>query len=79
VVFTVRTGPGRHLVRCHVLGPDGRPRPEYAANLLVEDGASRFVLPSALSDPEGEYRIDATDVLTGARAEARAFLKRAAR
>jgi len=79
VAFTVRTGPGRHLVRCHVLGPDGRLRPEYAANLLVEDGASRFVFPSALSDPEGEYRIDAADVLTGARAEARAFLKRAAR
>ena len=75
VSFALQTGDGRHLVRCHVLGPDGRFRPEYARNLLVEDGAGRFVLPSALDDPAGEYRIVATDVLTGARAEAKVTLK----
>ena len=75
VSFALRPGAGRHLVRCHVLDPDGRFRPEYARNLLVEDGAGRFVLPSALNDPAGEYRIVATDVLTGARAEAKVTLK----
>ena len=72
-----RSGPatGRHLVRCHVLGPDGAFRPEYAKNLLVEEGAGRFVLPSALYDLAGEYRVVATDVLTGARAEAKVTLR----
>ena len=73
--FALRTGAGRHLVRIHVHGPDGAFRPEYARNLLVEDGAGRFVLPSALDDPAGEYRVVATDVLTGARAEAKVMLQ----
>lgn len=56
-------------------GPGGRFLPEYAANLLTDGGGARFVLPSALNDPEGEYRIVATDVLSGARAEAAVVLK----
>jgi hypothetical protein len=70
-----REAPGRRLVRVHVTGPDGRFLPEYAANLLTDGGRARFVLPSALNDPEGEYRIVATDVLSGARAEAAVVLK----
>ncbi|HXY38763.1 MAG TPA: hypothetical protein VEQ10_03790, partial [Vicinamibacteria bacterium] len=65
--FTVRAA---HLVRVHVFGPDGRFLPEYAANLLPRDGSARFVVPSAVDDPPGVYRIVATDVLTGARAQA---------
>ena len=70
-----RGGPGQRLVRVHVEGPGGRFLPEYAANLLTDGGGARFVLPSALNDPEGEYRIVATDVLSGARAEAAVVLK----
>jgi hypothetical protein len=75
VGFALRPGAGRHLVRVHVHGPDGRFRPEYAQNLLVNGGAGRFVLPSAVDDPAGEYRIVATDVLTGARAETKVTVK----
>jgi hypothetical protein len=62
-------------VRCHVLSPDGAFLPEYARNVIVEGGAGRFVLPSALNDPAGEYRVQVTDVLDGSRAEARIALK----
>ena len=65
----------RRLIRVHVTGPDGGFVPEYAANLLLEGGGGRFVLPSALNDPAGEYRVDATDVLSGARADAKVVLK----
>ncbi|HVO09388.1 MAG TPA: alpha-amylase family protein [Vicinamibacteria bacterium] len=65
--FTLRAA---HLVRVHVFGPDGRFLPEYAANLVPRDGRARFVVPSAVDDPPGVYRIAATDVLTGARAQA---------
>ena len=43
-------GAGPHLVRVHVFAPEGAFRPEYAANVLAENGAGRFVLPSALDD-----------------------------
>ena len=39
--------------------------------MTVEDGATAaFVLPSALDDAPGEYRVRVTDVLSGASAEA---------
>jgi hypothetical protein len=59
----------KRLLRWHVTGPDGVFRSEYA-RVTVEDGASAtFVLPSALNDPIGEYRVRVTDVLSGASAE----------
>jgi hypothetical protein len=61
-------GKDRHLVRCHVTGPDGRFRPEYAMNVVFE-GEGACTLPTALSDPAGPYRLTAADVLTGAKAE----------
>jgi hypothetical protein len=73
--FTLSTTDrGRHLVRCHVLAPDGTFLSEYARNMIVEGGVGRFVLPSALNDPAGAYRIQATDVLDGSRDEARITL-----
>jgi hypothetical protein len=60
----------RRLLRWHVRSPDGAFRPEYA-HVSVEDGAvARFVIPSALNDPPGEYRVRVTDILNGASAEA---------
>jgi hypothetical protein len=65
----------RRLLRWHVRGPGGAFRPEYA-QVAVEDGASAiFVLPSALNDPPGEYRVRVTDVLSGASAEASLLLE----
>jgi hypothetical protein len=59
----------RRLLRWHVRGPEGTFRPEYA-QVTVEDGAqATFVLPLALNDPAGEYRVRVTDVLSGASAE----------
>jgi hypothetical protein len=69
------SGPGERLVRCHVVGPHGAFLPEYARNLVLEKGAGTFLLPSALSDPAGAYRLAATDVVTGAHAEATVDLR----
>ena len=69
--FTARfSTPGKRLVRFHVFGPDARLRPEYALNAIAEGPELALVLPSALNDPIGEYRLKATDVLSGATAEA---------
>src|SRR6266498_2501827 len=67
--------PGRRLIRCHVFGPDGSMLPVYASNLLLDNLAVDFVLPSALNDPPGTYLIRATDVVTGATAETRVTLR----
>jgi hypothetical protein len=69
------SAPGRRLVRWHVFAPDGAFLPEYAGHAVTEGPRASFVLPSALSDPPGEYRLQATDVLSGARAEATLRLK----
>jgi hypothetical protein len=53
-----------------VLGPDGAFHPEYAQVAVEESKEATFVLPSALTDPVGEYRVRVTDVLSGASAEA---------
>jgi hypothetical protein len=63
------TTPGPRLIRCHVFAPDGSMLPLYARNLLIENTAGTFVLPSALNDVAGKYIIRATDVVTGATAE----------
>jgi hypothetical protein len=69
------SSPGRRLVRCHVTAPDGRFRPEYAKNLVVEGGEDTFVLPSALDDEPGSWRVTATDVLDGSTAAAEIRLR----
>ncbi len=71
VVFTASgSGAELRLLRFHVFGPGGAFLPEYA-RVTPSDGAStRFRLPSALSDPAGEYRVSVRDVLSGAAAEA---------
>jgi hypothetical protein len=74
--FTVTSSlPGRRLVRFHVSAPDGTPVPAYSANVLLEGGPARVVLPSALNDPAGTYTLRVTDVVTGAAAEAAITLK----
>jgi hypothetical protein len=69
-VFTASASAGRRLLRWHVLGPDGTLRPEYAQVTVEQGPEATFALPSALSDPAGEYRVRVSDVLSGATAEA---------
>ncbi|HUS13376.1 MAG TPA: beta-galactosidase trimerization domain-containing protein [Pyrinomonadaceae bacterium] len=66
---------GRRLLRCHVFAPDGSPLPVYARNVLMNDGSSTFILPSALNDASGRYTVRATDVVTGATVETRINLR----
>ena len=66
--FAIRSSsPEEALVRCHFTGPDGTSIPYYAKNVLVA-GTGSVTLPSALNDDAGEYRLEATDVLSGATA-----------
>jgi len=63
------TRPGRRVVRCHVRGADGSFIPEYSRNLLVTETSASFVLPSALDDAAGSYRVKCTDLSGGSSAE----------
>jgi hypothetical protein len=68
--------PGRRLIRYHVFAPDGSMLPAYSSNVLLDKAATTtVVLPSALNDPAGLYTLRATDVVTGASAEAKVTLK----
>jgi hypothetical protein len=60
----------KRLVRAHVYGPEGRFRPEFARNLLLDGAPAPFVVPLALDDAPGRYRVAITDLLSGATAEA---------
>lgn len=61
--------PARRLIRCHVFAPDGRMLPIYARNILLTQTTGAFVLPTALNDRSGKYKVRVTDVMTGATAE----------
>ncbi len=69
--FSLRSSaPGQRLVRAQVFGPDGTSVPEYARTLLVAGERATFVLPLALDDPPGKYRLRFADVLSGDSVEA---------
>jgi hypothetical protein len=67
--------PGKRVVRCHVRGADGAFIPEYSRNLLLDEGPVSLVIPSALDDAPGPYRIKCTDLLGGGFAEAAVDLR----
>jgi len=64
----------RRLVRCQVFDPAGTFVPEYAQDVVLSAEAA-CVVPTALSDAAGSYRIRATDVLGGRSAEAAVALE----
>ena len=66
---------GKRLVQGLVFGPDGASVPEYARTLLLDGPDAGFVLPFALDDTPGQYRLRFADVLSGASAEARVELR----
>jgi hypothetical protein len=66
---------GRSLIRCHVFAPDGTIIPIYSGNILLDNGRALFVVPFALNDQPGKYRVRITDVVTGASSETTLELK----
>ncbi|HKQ53640.1 MAG TPA: beta-galactosidase trimerization domain-containing protein, partial [Pyrinomonadaceae bacterium] len=75
-VFTITSSTaGKRLVRCHVFAPDGSLLSAYSTNVLMGSTTATVPLPSALNDAAGTYTLRATDVVTGATAEAKVTLK----
>jgi hypothetical protein len=66
---------GQSLIRCHVFAPDGSIIPIYSRNTLLEKGRTTFVVPFALNDQPGKYKVRATDIVTGAFSETTIELK----
>jgi hypothetical protein len=56
------------VFRVSVTGPDGEDRHYYARTLCPEGLSAQTIIPFALNDPPGQWRITARDVLTGTRA-----------
>ena len=56
------------VVRVTVRRPDGTEAECYAANVLARGGRAEYNLPFALSDPPGEWKVTAENVLGGASA-----------
>jgi hypothetical protein len=71
----VASSPERRIFRWDVHGPGGAFRSEYAQATVADGSTATFVLPPALNDEKGEYRIRVTDVLSGASAEHRLRLE----
>ncbi len=61
--------PSAHVVRVELYGPGGEELSHYARNMLIEEGRGSGVIPLALDEKEGEYRIVVTDAATGMEAE----------
>ena len=56
------------VVRVTVRRPDGTEAECYAANVLARGGRAEYNLPFALSDPPGEWKVTAENILGGASA-----------
>jgi len=61
---------GRHWFHVRVFGPDKVERRHYVQNVAVVDGKGQALIPLALNDPVGIWRVTARDVATRLRAEA---------
>ena len=60
-------------VRYEVTDATGRSRPEYSGVIVAPAGQGEIMVPLAVNDPKGDWRVEFTHVLTGA--EARATLR----
>ena len=58
------------VVQVKVFDPSGAEAWYYSQKVVVKDGAAKMTIPFAKSDARGEWRIEATDMLTGARGTA---------
>jgi hypothetical protein len=62
--------PARHVMKVEVFSPDGTQHSLYSTNLDTRNGAGAGQFRLALNDAVGTWRLVATDVISGARAEA---------
>jgi len=62
--------PALHVVRLEAFGPDGRAFEGFCANLTATGGRFAHVLPLALDERAGAWKIVATDVISGKSAQA---------
>ncbi len=60
---------GDHVIRLEVTDPKGRKLRHYAQNVLLTGPSTAARLSLALSDPEGDYTVTATEAVSGARAK----------
>lgn len=68
IVFTDDDGQqieGSYPLRVHVLDPMGEDRPELGGEYLAIGGSLELMLPIAVNDPPGEWRLCVTEPLTG--------------
>jgi hypothetical protein len=64
------TSAARDVVHFSVVDPSGRVVLHYSKNLILRGGEATAVLPLALNDPTGTWRLRARDVMAGAAAVA---------
>jgi len=57
--------PGRHWAHVSVIGPDNKERRHYAQNIAVVDGKGEAVIPVAMNDAPGTWKVQARDVASG--------------
>ncbi len=64
---SVQAQPGlATVVRLSAIGPDGKPRPWYDANVTIKEGRGSATFVPALNDPPGKWRFTATEIISGA-------------
>jgi len=59
----------RSVVHLQVFDPSGKLVRYYSSNVTVTDGKAEFAIPFALNDSEGNWKIQARDVVSGLTAE----------
>ena len=57
-------------MRMQVIDPDGQTSTAYSRNLTVVSGSAESVIPLALNDKPGRWRIRLKDLTTGRKREA---------
>lgn len=60
-----------HTVRIQIFDPTGRERPEYSRVLYLAEGKGGLDVPLAPNDPPGQWRVVATEAVSGIKAEKR--------
>ncbi len=53
------------MLHVELLGPDARPIPHYARNVLALGGRIELSVPLARNDPPGPWTVKIRDVLSG--------------
>ncbi|MBI2201105.1 MAG: beta-galactosidase, partial [Armatimonadetes bacterium] len=67
--------PGRHILHLQVEGPDGRLRRAYAGNVEARGGRWEGIVPTALNDPKGRWKVRVREVVSGLETEVAFRLK----